>query len=189
MREEALTNDTANALSWAAHCWTTPDFHRSNAAQGAGFCLDSHRKIFGVIEELANGGKAVDDLTVTNALIGRGQLESVGGAAYVTSLSEKLDMGVARVTHVEHYAQLVLDKSRRRRAHAAAQSLLFATEDPLTKTEDCLAGIQEALLNIEAATAGKGAPRQGSAREHPFNSPGASRKQGTRRNANRPSFP
>jgi replicative DNA helicase len=118
------------------------------------FSLDSHRRIFSVIEDLANRGTPVDDLTVTNALIGRGQLESVGGAEYVTSLSEKLDSAVARVTHVEAYAQLVLDKSRRRRAHAAAQTLLAATEDPLTNTAECLDGIQEALLNIEAATAG-----------------------------------
>jgi len=119
------------------------------------FSLDSHRRIFSVIQELAEAGKAVDDLTVCDALAAKRQLGPVGGVAYVSSLSEKVDAGLARVTNVDHYAQLVLEKSQRRSAHAAAQSLLDRTEDLSVSTEDCLAQIQESLLNIEAASAGK----------------------------------
>jgi replicative DNA helicase len=153
---EALTNETAErtilgcALLDSSRLYTLLPLLKPHD-----FSLDSHRRIYAVIEELANSGKAVDDLTVTDALISKRQLDSVGGVAYVASLSEKLDAGLARVTHVEHYVQLVLDKSRRRSAHAAARALLTRTEDPTVSTDDCLADIQESLLRIEAASAGK----------------------------------
>ena len=115
------------------------------------FSLDSHRRLCAVIADLANRGMPVDDLTVTNELIGKGQLEIVGGVGYVSSLSQKVDAGFARLTNVEHYAQLVLDRARRRKAHAAAQSLLSSAEDHSVSTDDCLRQIQETLLGIEAA--------------------------------------
>jgi replicative DNA helicase len=120
--------------------------------EAADFSLDSNRKIYYAIAELAEGGKPVDELTITGALIAKGQLESVGGVGYVTSLTYKVDAGFARVTNVEHYAQLILDKSRRRRARAAGARLTSATEDISVSTDECLQLIQESLLQIEAAS-------------------------------------
>ena len=122
------------------------------------FSLDAHRRIFNVIAELADAGKPVDELTVTTALIAKGQLESVGGAAFVTDLSQKVEAGLAHLTNVEHYANLVLDKSRRRQAHAAGTRLTAAAEDPSVSTDDCLDNIQECLLRLEA-TSGKTAAK------------------------------
>ena len=66
------------------------------------FSLDSHRRIFHVIAELAESGKPVDDLTVTDALIAKGQRSgtatrrswigsirprSCGSSAWVTPMS------------------------------------------------------------------------------------------------------
>jgi replicative DNA helicase len=115
------------------------------------FSLDSHRRIFYVIAELGEAGKPIDELTVTNALLEKRQLESVGGVSYVTSLTQNVDAGMARVTHVEHYAQLILDKSRRRKAAAAGTVLVSATQDSTVTTEECLANIQHCLLQIEAS--------------------------------------
>jgi len=94
----------------------------------------------------------VDDLTLTDALIARRQLEAVGGVAYVTSLSDTVDSGLARVTNVEHYAGLILDKSRRRQARAAGEHLMNATEDQSVSTDECLQFVQETLLQIEATS-------------------------------------
>jgi replicative DNA helicase len=52
------------------------------------FSLDSHRRIYHTIAELAEAGKPVDDLTLADALIEKGQLESVGGVAYLGNLSD-----------------------------------------------------------------------------------------------------
>jgi replicative DNA helicase len=116
------------------------------------FSLDSNRRIYHAIAELGEAGKPVDDLTLTDALIARGQLESVGGVAYVTGLSQQVEAGLARVTNVEHYAGLILDKSRRRQARAAGERLMSATEDQSVSTDECLQLVQETLLRIEAAS-------------------------------------
>lgn len=116
------------------------------------FSLDSHRRIYHAIAELAETGKPVDDLTLTNVLIERGQLESVGGVGYLGALSDNVTSEVARTTHIEHYVETILDKSRRRRTLASANALAAATEDPSVSTDECLQQIQESLLEIEASS-------------------------------------
>src|SRR5689334_24072567 len=83
------------------------------------FSLESNRRIYHTIAELAEAGNPVDDLTLTDALIAQRQLESVGGVSYVAGLSQQVDAGLAQLKNVEHYAGLILDKSRRRQARAA----------------------------------------------------------------------
>jgi len=101
--------------------------------------------------QLAETGQPIDELTLSNLLSANRQLESVGGVAYISALTQNVDAGLARVTNVEHYADLVLDKSRRRQARAAATCLIHATEDQTVSTSECLQSVQESLLRIEAA--------------------------------------
>jgi replicative DNA helicase len=120
--------------------------------QAQDFSLDSHRRIYHAIAELAESGKPVDDLTVTDALIAKGQLQAVGGVGYLGNLSDNVTSELARTTHLEHYIETILDKSRRRRTLASANALAAATEDPSVSTDECLQQIQESLLEIEAAS-------------------------------------
>jgi replicative DNA helicase len=122
------------------------------------FSLDSHRRIYHAIAELAEAGKPVDDMTVTDALIAKGQLDVIGGVGYLVTLSDNVTSELARTANVEHYAELVLDKSRRRQARAAGQCLINATDDLSVPTGDCIERVQESLLEIEAAS-GKTAAR------------------------------
>jgi replicative DNA helicase len=124
----------------------------------ADFGLDSHRRIYHAITELAQAGKPVDELTLVDALTAKQHLESIGGVAYITALSQKLEGGLARLTNVEHYTDMVLDKSRRRRVATAAQAALSAAADPATTTDDVVAGLEDSLLRVEA-TVGKALPR------------------------------
>jgi replicative DNA helicase len=116
------------------------------------FSLDSHRRIYHAIAELAESGKPVDVMTVTDALIAKGQLDAVGGMGYLVTLSDNVTSEMARVANVEHYAELVLDKSRRRQARAAGQCLVNATDDLSVPTSACIERVQESLLEIEAAS-------------------------------------
>jgi replicative DNA helicase len=122
------------------------------------FSLDSHRRIYHAIAELAEAGKPVDDMTVNDALTVKGQLDVIGGEGYLATLSDNITSELARTTNVEHYAELVLDKSRRRRARALGQCLVNATDDLSVSTNDCIERVQESLLEIEAAS-GKTAAR------------------------------
>src|SRR6267154_1516999 len=97
--------------------------------QAQDFSLDSHRRIYHIIAELAEAGKPVDDLTLTDALIAKGQLDAIGGVGYLVTLSDNVTSELARTANVEHYAELVIDKARRRQARAAGQCLVNATDD------------------------------------------------------------
>lgn len=120
--------------------------------QASDFSLDSHRRIFQAIADLAEAGKPVDELTLSNELGRKNQLGCVGGVEFISGLSEKVDAGLAKVTNVEHYCQLVLEKSRRRQVRAAAERVIAATSDPSVSTDEVLHMIQESLLRIEAAS-------------------------------------
>jgi len=149
--QEALTNIDVEKTVLGCMLLESTTLHRVlPLLKPSDFCLESHRRIFHVIADLAESGKPVDEMTVVDALISKGQLESVGGAAYVTSLIEKVTLSLAKVTNVEHYAGVIRDKSRRRRARAAGEALVAATLDPSVTTEECLRLVQETLLQIEA---------------------------------------
>ena len=153
MSVDALTHvDAERTVLGCAMLDTTALYRILPLLRSEDFSLDSHRRIYHVIAKLAEAGKPVDVLTVTDALTEQGQLESVGGVAYLASLDDQVTSSLASVTNVEHYAEKILDKSRRRQAHAAGARLTSATEDPSVSTDECLQLVQESLLQIEAAS-------------------------------------
>jgi replicative DNA helicase len=84
------------------------------------FYLESHRIIFKACIDLYEKGEATDLVTVRNQLAEKGLLEQVGGASYLSSLVDTLP----DVANVIHYAEIVHDKSVKRRLMAAAQRIL-----------------------------------------------------------------
>lgn len=75
------------------------------------FYLDSHRRIFDKMLQLNGANKAIDLVTLSEELGRDGELESVGGAAYLSSLVD----GMPRATNAEFYAKIVKEKSLRRK--------------------------------------------------------------------------
>jgi replicative DNA helicase len=65
----------------------------------------SHQRIYEAIEDLYIRGEPVDTITVSEALSNRGQLEVVGGRAYVHSLVSV----VPAATNARYYAEIVRD--------------------------------------------------------------------------------
>src|ERR1700712_1711344 len=63
------------------------------------FALDSHRRIYQAMLDLAAVGHAVDYLTVMDALSKKKELDSIGGASYLAYLSE----GIPRNLNIESY--------------------------------------------------------------------------------------
>lgn len=70
------------------------------------FYKDTHRKIFQAISDLFNANKAVDLITLIEALKQDGSLEAVGGASYLTSLAN----AVPTSANINHYANIVREK-------------------------------------------------------------------------------
>lgn len=71
------------------------------------FSLDSHRRIYSAIVELATLGHGVDYITVREVLAKKKELDSIGGPAYLAFLTE----GIPRNLNIESYVRIVKDKS------------------------------------------------------------------------------
>ena len=85
------------------------------------FYKDSHRKIFQSIIHLFNDNKAIDLVTLKEELGRAGELDEIGGPAYITALVD----GVPRSTNVEHYARIIKEK-------ATLRSLIYSANRILT---------------------------------------------------------
>jgi replicative DNA helicase len=94
--------------------------HVLEKLRGEEFYLESHRIIYQACAVQQERGKAADMVTVTNYLREQGQLERVGGASYLSQLVDALP----DVANVVHYAEIVHDKSVKRRLIVAAQRIL-----------------------------------------------------------------
>lgn len=71
------------------------------------FYREAHRKIFEAAIELNQRNEPIDLVTLVEALRKRGDLEAVGGAAYLAELAER----VPTAANVVHYARLVKDRA------------------------------------------------------------------------------
>lgn len=85
----------------------------------ADFFDKRHERIFEAIMYLYEHHEAIDVLTLADRLRSAGYLESVGGAAYLTELTNF----VPTAAHVEQYADIVAQKALRRRLIAASQEI------------------------------------------------------------------
>ena len=66
-----------------------------------------HQRIFARIGELIDASRAVDIVTLAEELARRKEVESIGGVAYLASLTE----GLPRRLSIEEYVRIVKDKS------------------------------------------------------------------------------
>jgi len=102
-----LHND---AFNFAAEVIDAQDFYR-----------DAHRRIFDKMVKLVERGDAIDLVTLKEELGRSGDLEEVGGPAYITALVD----GVPRSMNIEHYARIIKEK-------ATLRSLIFSANKILT---------------------------------------------------------
>jgi replicative DNA helicase len=87
----------------------------------ADFYRDAHRRIFDKMVQLNERNQAIDFVTLKEELSRAGEIDEVGGPAYVASLAD----GVPRATNVEYYARIVKEK-------ATLRNLIFAANKILT---------------------------------------------------------
>ena len=99
-----------DAFNLAAQVIDSGDFYR-----------DAHRRIFDKMVQLNERNQAIDFVTLKEELARAGEIDEVGGPAYVASLAD----GVPRATNVEYYARIVKEK-------ATLRNLIFAANKILT---------------------------------------------------------
>jgi replicative DNA helicase len=90
------------------------------------FYAEAHRKIYAAMQALRSQGRPVDLVTLSEELSRRGQLEEVGGTAYLLQLSE----ATPTAAYAEHYARIVKEKwTLRRLIQAAGEAMRLAYEE------------------------------------------------------------
>jgi replicative DNA helicase len=89
------------------------------------FYKTSHKKIFQAILDLDSRSEAVDLITLTEELKKNGELESCGGAAYISRLTSS----VPTSANVEYYAKIVQEESLRRSIIRISQELAAKSYD------------------------------------------------------------
>lgn len=112
------------------------------------FYKDGHKKIYSAIAGLYNNGSPIDILTVTNQLSKNGQLESVGGAWYITELTSR----VSSVSNIEYHAFVIEEMYRRRSAIAGSTELIGKLYDASEDIDDSLSAANKIVIDLSGDT-------------------------------------
>jgi replicative DNA helicase len=125
-----LHND---AFNLAAEVIDSTDFYR-----------DAHRRIFDKMVRLAERSEAIDLVTLKEELGRSGEIDEVGGPAYIAALVD----GVPRSTNVEHYAKIIKEKSTLRSLIASANRIVSAAYDGEEEADIILDQAEHAIFAI-----------------------------------------
>jgi len=125
-----LHND---AFNLAAEVIDTHDFFR-----------DAHRRIFDKMVKLAERGDAIDLVTLKEELGRSGDLEEVGGPAYITALVD----GVPRSMNIEHYARIIKEKATLRSLIFSANKILATAYEAEEEADTILDQAEHAIFAI-----------------------------------------
>jgi replicative DNA helicase len=108
------------------------------------FFRDAHRRIFEQMVGLSERNQPIDPVTLKDELVRTGELDDVGGPAYVASLTD----GVPRSANVEHYARIVKEKSTLRRLIQSATEVLGRAYDAELDADTLLDEAERSIFQI-----------------------------------------
>src|SRR5918911_467229 len=104
----------------------------------------AHRRIFDKMVTLVERGDAIDLVTLKEELNRAGDLDEVGGPAYITALVD----GVPRSTNVEHYARIIKEKATLRNLIFSANKILANAYDGEEEADVILDQAEHAIFAI-----------------------------------------
>ncbi len=122
-----------SALSKALEVIVEEDFHRG-----------AHRTIFAGMIELSERNEVVDQITLTELLKTKGQLEQVGGAAYVAELVQ----AVPSASNIRHHCKIVREKSLLRGLIRVATDVVSKGYDELEESGDLLEYAEREIFRL-----------------------------------------
>jgi replicative DNA helicase len=108
------------------------------------FFDEQHRVIFAAMRILHDKRSPIDILTLSEQLKSSSQLESIGGAGYLTELTNF----VPTAAHLEQYAQIVAEKSVRRRLINASQDIASIGFDENKSLQELIEEAETRLFEV-----------------------------------------
>jgi replicative DNA helicase len=112
--------------------------------RGDEFYRDNHRTIFRAFQELFERNEPIDLVTAVDYLTGKNQLESVGGATYLASLTEM----VPSAANVAAYAKIINEKALLRRLIQAASEIMSWCYGGGKNVEEILDHAEAAIFSV-----------------------------------------
>ncbi len=108
------------------------------------FYDERHRRIFEAIGQLYEKHSPIDVLTLSDQLKAEGLLETIGGAAYLTELTNF----VPTAAHVEQYAEIVAQKALRRRLIKTSQNIIELGYDEGRNLRELIEEAESRLFDV-----------------------------------------
>lgn len=108
------------------------------------FFDEKHRTIFTAMRALHDKRSPVDILTLSEQLKSKDQLNAVGGASYLTELTNY----VPTAAHMEQYAEIVADKAIRRRLISASKDIASIGFDENKSLQELIEEAETRLFEV-----------------------------------------
>jgi len=108
------------------------------------FYRESHRKIFQAMMKLSDLREPCDFITMTDMLKKAGELEEIGGAAYLATLVDY----VPTAANIAYYCKMVKEKSTNRKLISVATEIVSRGYDEQADVEDMLDKAQKEIYEI-----------------------------------------
>ena len=116
------------------------------------FLLDSHRRIYSRMVDLAESSRAIDQITLAEELDRHGEFETIGGYAYISGLLD----GVPDRPSIEHYIKIVRDKALLRGLIHTATAAIARASEQSDLAEDILNDTEAQIFQLSEKRIGRG---------------------------------
>jgi replicative DNA helicase len=116
------------------------------------FSLDSHRRIYSRMVDLAESSRPIDMITLVEELDRRKELEAIGDVGYVSGLVD----GVPDRPSIEHYIKIVRDKALMRGLIHAANAAIARAAEQSDPAEEVLNDAEAAIFQLSEKRIGRG---------------------------------
>jgi replicative DNA helicase len=116
----------------------------SDMVQMDDFFDKKHSMIFGAMRMLHDKRSPIDILTLSEQLKSESRLDIIGGASYLTELTN----AVPTAAHLEQYAEIVAEKSIRRRLIDASEDILRVSYDENKSLQELIEEAETRLFNV-----------------------------------------
>ena len=116
------------------------------------FSLDSHRRIYTRMMDLAESSRPIDMITLVEEFDRHKELEAIGDVGYISGLVD----GVPDRPSIEHYIKIVRDKALLRGLIHTANSAIARAADQSDPAEEVLNDVEAAILQLSEKRIGRG---------------------------------
>jgi replicative DNA helicase len=116
------------------------------------FSLDSHRRIYARMVDLAESSRPIDMITLIEELERHKELQAIGDVGYVSSLIE----GVPERPSIEHYVRIVRDKALLRGLISAANTAIARASEQADTADEVLSDAEAAIFQLSEKRIGRG---------------------------------